>query len=408
MTRIRNVLGGREVRRSGIGLVLSGGGAKGAYQVGLVRALAELDIPVTAISGASIGALNGAIVAAAGNMTLAHIHLSEVWGDLAEMSVFRPEVPAIPYMLLAAGLKQSTIGLPILQLVNQLATSVDQTLLRQLSEGGRDGAMALARQVLTAAASTIPGAKALPALLQFSPALLDWMRQGDVHLFSDSPMHKLLDRYLRPDDLAQGWPLYISVYPTDGSVRAMMDWALAFHGFGSGKPADCLHLQSLPRDEWRNLLLASAALPLLFQPRELNGKTFADGGLGGARNQQGNTPVASLLDAGCSMLLVNCLDDGSMWSRSDFPEATVIELRPRTPIARDGGVSDMLGFDVHRLTSWMEQGYTDTLQTLERLSRTHSGFIAMREAAAELGDELDVIDESFQTMEEALNRMRQG
>lgn len=46
-----------------IGLVLSGGGAKGAYQVGVVRALAEMNIKIGAISGASIGALNGAIIA---------------------------------------------------------------------------------------------------------------------------------------------------------------------------------------------------------------------------------------------------------------------------------------------------------------------------------------------------------
>ena len=42
------------------GLVLSGGGGKGAYQVGVFRALAEkglLDY-ITAISGASVGALN--------------------------------------------------------------------------------------------------------------------------------------------------------------------------------------------------------------------------------------------------------------------------------------------------------------------------------------------------------------
>lgn len=43
------------------GLVLSGGGTKGAYQVGVWKALKELDINVTAIVGTSIGALNGAL-----------------------------------------------------------------------------------------------------------------------------------------------------------------------------------------------------------------------------------------------------------------------------------------------------------------------------------------------------------
>mgnify|MGYP004655335657 FL=1 len=43
------------------GLVLAGGGTKGAYQVGVWKALQELKINVTAIVGTSIGALNGAL-----------------------------------------------------------------------------------------------------------------------------------------------------------------------------------------------------------------------------------------------------------------------------------------------------------------------------------------------------------
>lgn len=43
------------------GLVLAGGGTKGAYQVGVWKALKELNINVKAIAGTSIGALNGAL-----------------------------------------------------------------------------------------------------------------------------------------------------------------------------------------------------------------------------------------------------------------------------------------------------------------------------------------------------------
>ena len=43
------------------GLVLAGGGAKGAYEVGAWKALKELDVEITAIVGTSIGAINGAL-----------------------------------------------------------------------------------------------------------------------------------------------------------------------------------------------------------------------------------------------------------------------------------------------------------------------------------------------------------
>ena len=45
------------------GLVLEGGGTKGAYQIGAYKALRELGIKFTGIAGTSIGALNGALIA---------------------------------------------------------------------------------------------------------------------------------------------------------------------------------------------------------------------------------------------------------------------------------------------------------------------------------------------------------
>lgn len=45
------------------GLVLAGGGAKGAYQIGVWKALDQLHIPLCAVVGTSIGALNGALIA---------------------------------------------------------------------------------------------------------------------------------------------------------------------------------------------------------------------------------------------------------------------------------------------------------------------------------------------------------
>ena len=44
------------------GLVLTGGGSKGAYEVGAYKALKEMNINITAIVGTSIGAINGAMM----------------------------------------------------------------------------------------------------------------------------------------------------------------------------------------------------------------------------------------------------------------------------------------------------------------------------------------------------------
>lgn len=44
------------------GLVLAGGAAKGAYQIGLWQALREQEISICAVAGTSVGALNGALI----------------------------------------------------------------------------------------------------------------------------------------------------------------------------------------------------------------------------------------------------------------------------------------------------------------------------------------------------------
>ena len=43
-------------------LVLSGGGSKGAYQIGAWKALKKLHIKFDIVTGTSVGALNGALV----------------------------------------------------------------------------------------------------------------------------------------------------------------------------------------------------------------------------------------------------------------------------------------------------------------------------------------------------------
>ena len=52
----------RQINEDQYGLVLSGGGTKGAYEIGAWKALAELEIPIQGIVGASIGAINGALM----------------------------------------------------------------------------------------------------------------------------------------------------------------------------------------------------------------------------------------------------------------------------------------------------------------------------------------------------------
>jgi len=51
------------MREGKTALVLGGGGSKGAYEIGVWQALNELGIQIDIVTGTSIGAVNGALVA---------------------------------------------------------------------------------------------------------------------------------------------------------------------------------------------------------------------------------------------------------------------------------------------------------------------------------------------------------
>ena len=69
--------------RPRIGLVLSGGGARGAAHIGVIRALEERHIPIDAVAGTSMGAVVGGLYAA--GMTgdeIAEVFRTLDWQDL--------------------------------------------------------------------------------------------------------------------------------------------------------------------------------------------------------------------------------------------------------------------------------------------------------------------------------------
>ena len=81
-----------------LGIVMGGGGARAAYQVGFLRFLArrypELQIPY--ITGVSAGAINAALLASHhGTFLQAVEELSQLWGNLTVEDVFRVDTRSL-------------------------------------------------------------------------------------------------------------------------------------------------------------------------------------------------------------------------------------------------------------------------------------------------------------------------
>lgn len=351
-----------------VGLALSGGGAIGAYEVGVVRALAESGTSIQAVAGASIGALNGAILASSPNLTQAAERMAKIWRHLGNGDVLSVNKSAYLSLLLQFGIG---MGLsPVLSKVGGMLSTV------------------LNQAAVLAGKSTFM----------------------DESLLSDQPLITLMNRYLDVDELANGLPLYVSLYATDGGLADIANCITAELGLGATKNSEFLHVQSLPVSQRKEALLASAALPLLFKPREINGTRYSDGGIGGWNKMQGNTPVTPLVDAGCNLIIVTHLTDGSMWDRHEFPDTTLLEIRPQQSLSRNegmlGGVKDLLGFEAIHIDSWIEQGYEDTLTAIERIRKPLIARQSLRTSEAAVAISMTCNVQTDSALKSAMSRLK--
>jgi NTE family protein len=75
------------------GLVLSGGGSKGAFQAGAIRCLLDKGIRFSVVAGTSVGALNGLIVSQE-NPEDAGAELERWWSKVENKDVYKPHNPS--------------------------------------------------------------------------------------------------------------------------------------------------------------------------------------------------------------------------------------------------------------------------------------------------------------------------
>lgn len=85
-----------------LGMVLTAGGARGAYQAGVLKRIGEIRAfrlqpsPFAIIAGASAGAINGAMIAAtSGDFCAGTERLAQLWSDLSVDDVFRSDMVSL-------------------------------------------------------------------------------------------------------------------------------------------------------------------------------------------------------------------------------------------------------------------------------------------------------------------------
>ena len=352
---------------SKIGLVLSGGGAKGAYHLGVMQAIQEMNIPIDMIAGASIGALNGAILASAPDLKTGISHMADVWRVLPEQK---------PIQFTAGGVK---VDFSPKQSLGYL------TFL--LSAGLR-----LANPV--GIATTLVQNLTVENLLK------------------DDVLQAMLQQYLDLDNLQKSLPLYVSIFPQQHNGKGFMDLfgglKDAFHTEILGKNnqlSEFRHVQSLPLESQKEIILASSALPLLFKAYETEqGQRYTDGGQGGMINSQGNTPITPLIKAGCEHIIVVHLDPTSLWHRHDFSNTTILEIRPSIEM---GGFKKMLDFSEENVKTLIATGYKDGIEAISKVKNSLDNLSSLRNSTTKLMESMKDTS-STKTLDSAMDRLRRS
>ena len=128
----------KHIKNRKLGLALSAGGAKGAYQLGCWKAFLEKGLTFGAVSGSSIGALNGALICQ-GDWNAAY----ELWSEIAGSAVLRPDYARLGRLIgfAAQDLGLLLVGLPQVGIIRGLARAA---LL--LKSGSRYGALGYLRR----------------------------------------------------------------------------------------------------------------------------------------------------------------------------------------------------------------------------------------------------------------------
>jgi len=208
-----------------LALVMSGGGARAAYQVGLLNWLAKShpDLHVPIVTGVSAGAINAAFLASQPNDFRSRVQrLADVWRGLTTEEVLRVDSVSLARNVLRFGLKLVSGGVAA---APQPQAAVDTTPLRNL----------LAR-VLEARGDELPGIEVN-------------LRRGALRAVAIT---------------ASSYTTGQSITWTQG--RRIPHWERA-HRISIGAKLGVRHV------------MASAALPIFFPAIEIDGQWFGDGGM---------------------------------------------------------------------------------------------------------------------------------
>ena len=262
-----------------IGLVLAGGGGKGAYQLGVWKALKHLNLTqyISIFSGTSIGAFNAAMFAAD------DVHKAEeLWREVTMDKL----VPVSKKELIKRGL-----GLYI---------------------GGKNPQ--LAKKYLN--------------------------EKLDGSSISKDGAVEIINKYIDCEKIKANNNICYAAC-TDQSTLGVKYFKINDYTDEVG----------------RDIILASASLPLIYESTEVQGGRYIDGGI------SDNVPIQPVYGENCDIIIVVLLSKEAKIDRSLYPNSKLIIITPEN--LDENTLTGTLNLDNTAKNHRIREGYTDTINKLE-------------------------------------------
>ncbi|MBI5250543.1 MAG: patatin-like phospholipase family protein [Desulfomonile tiedjei] len=294
-----------EATQNSIGLALSAGGARGAYQIGSWRALRERGLSLGAVAGSSIGALNGALVCQ-GDWESAY----DLWIQLTRSTVLRPDYGKIGKLVFTAAVDIGLLFVPVPNLrfvrILKYASSV-------IKIASRHGSLGMLR------------------------------RMG---LFNLSDLKPLLGKYIEISKVLDGKiPLFVTTCGPPCQTDPL-------------GPLRYFRLQEHDEENAWRILSASMSIPFVFGGVRINGETFSDGGI------RESLPVDPLYEIGFRKIVAVGMKRDMHWRPEKYPDSTIVLITPDQSLGRFPLAT--FRFTREAVLEWMSRGYLDAHRILDK------------------------------------------
>lgn len=304
----------------GTGLVLAGGGGKGIYQIGMIKSLIEAGLmnDITAVSGTSIGGVNAVLFSeglAEGGLDKVVSQMENAWNDIDYKVFFNTD----PTQLQSGDSHFSR---------NATERLIDKYLDYSLFTGSADSEGNIDIKTIP---TYVTAAECPPGIVTSSQ-----ISDEELKLLTSTSVEETYRNYVVE---------YFSLHGKD-------------------------------KDYIKNAVLATTALPVIYNPVEVDGRLYVDGGV------KDNVPIKPLYDMGIRRFIVIELNtESDIKNPEQFADAEIIDILPSHELGRL--LSGTMNFDKEDLGVKKELGVRDGRRYVKTLFEKDEIYIKLeRELAA--------------------------